>query len=653
MDFVGKREKRRAIAATFAYAFLIILGIVFVLMRGLENLQHIYVINITADIFGMLLGYVLYICYLIDAQKTGSNQKYFVALINVAFFGMFTDICAWLVDGIPSLRFWNLIDNMFYYMCAPIGACFLWFYVVFLLKAQGKLMSVLNRIVQAGLAAALFLRFISLFTGLYFTVDEAGVYHRGGDWYILSMFYANAVMVMTLVLAVIERKKLARYQIVALFLYVLAPLTVGTCTSLAYGLSIVFVVVMLVILLMYCMMNITQGRDKVIADRDLTVASAIQKNMLPRIFPPYPDRKEFDLYASMTPAKEVGGDFYDFFLVDDNHLALVIADVSGKGVPAALFMMVSKVLIKNRLQAGDSPGAAISNVNDTLANGNTNSMFVTVWCCVMEISTGKLTIVNAGHEHPAIRRKGGKYELSIYEHSTMVGMIEELPFDEHTITLNPGDSLFVYTDGVPEAQDIKGEMFENDRMLEVLNRDPNAGPEATLGAMMDEIVSFRGEALQFDDITMLCIRYNGGNMTETKELRLNASLDAVPEVLGFVDALLDEKECLPDVKVQLDIAVEELFVNICHYAYAPNTGEALIRVSFEEDPAAVSITFIDSGVAFDPVAKPDPDLSLSIEERPVGGLGIYMVKQSMDNMYYERKDGQNILTIRKLFAEKK
>ena len=513
MEFVGKKEKRRAIAAIFAYLFIIVISVVFLLMRGLETLKHIYVINITADLFGMTLGYVVYVCYLIDAQKTGSAQKFFVPMINVAFFGLFTDLCAWLVDGIPSLRYLNLLDNMFYYMCAPVGACFLWFYVVFLLKTQGKVMSILNRIVQVGLVISLFLRFISVFTGLYFTVDEAGVYSRGSDWYLLSMVYSNAVMIMTLVLAVVERKKLAVYQLVALFLYVLAPLTVGMCTNLAYGVSIVFVIVMLVILLMYCMMNVTQGRDKAIADRDLTVASAIQQNMLPRIFPPYPERKEFDLYASMTPAKEVGGDFYDFFLVDDNHLALVIADVSGKGVPAALFMMVSKVLIKNRLQAGDTPGDAISNVNDMLANGNTNSMFVTVWACVLEISTGRMKIVNAGHEHPAIRRRDGKYELSIYEHSPMVGMIEGLPFEEHEVTLAPGDSLFVYTDGVPEATDVKGKMFEPERMLEALNSDPDAGPENSINSVMDSIISFRGDAVQFDDITMLCIKYNGGDQS--------------------------------------------------------------------------------------------------------------------------------------------
>ncbi|MCR5687772.1 MAG: PP2C family protein-serine/threonine phosphatase [Lachnospiraceae bacterium] len=510
MEFVGKNEKRRALAASIAYAFLIILCGLFLWMRGLDTLTQPSVFNISADIYGMLVGYVLYICYLIDVEKTGSGNRYFVCLLNVAYFGMFTDACAWLLNGIPSLRIFNLIDNMFYYMCTPIGACFLWLYiVVYVLKLQGKLISVLNLIVKIGLGVALFIRFISLFTGLYFTVDEAGEYRRG-TFFPLSLVYSIAVMLLTLLVAFFERKKLETYKLVALAVYVLAPTTVGTLTAITYGISITFCTVMLIMLLMYCVLNITQGRAKAIADRDLTVASAIQQNMLPRIFPPYPERAEFDLYASMTPAKEVGGDFYDFFLVDDDHLALVIADVSGKGVPAALFMMVSKALIKNRLQAGDSPGVAISNVNDMLAHGNTNSMFVTVWCSVLEISTGRMTVVNAGHEHPAIRRSGGEYELSIYDHNPMVGMMEELPFDEHEVILQPGDNVFVYTDGVPEAQNMSGQMFEPEGMLKALNSAHDSGPEAIIGKVMDSIIAFRGDALQFDDITMLCIRYNGG-----------------------------------------------------------------------------------------------------------------------------------------------
>ncbi|MER2027494.1 MAG: SpoIIE family protein phosphatase, partial [Lachnospiraceae bacterium] len=183
---------------------------------------------------------------------------------------------------------------------------------------------------------------------------------------------------------------------------------------------------------------------------ELSMATDIQASQLPRLFPAFPNRPEFDVFASMTPAKEVGGDFYDFFLIDDDHIGLVMADVSGKGVPAALFMMVARVLIKSHLQNGESVGEALENVNDQLCESNEAELFVTVWAAIIQISTGKGTAANAGHEHPVLRRAGGQYELVTYRHSPAVATMEGMPYKEHSFELHPGDSLFVYTDGVAE-----------------------------------------------------------------------------------------------------------------------------------------------------------------------------------------------------------
>ena len=213
---------------------------------------------------------------------------------------------------------------------------------------------------------------------------------------------------------------------------------------------------------------------------ELNVARRIQADMLPSVFPAFPDHDDFDIFASMTPAKEVGGDFYDFFLVDDDHLAMVMADVSGKGVPAALFMVITKTLIKNRAQMGDSPAEILYHVNNQLCDGNESDMFVTVWLAILELSTGKGIAANAGHEHPVLCRKGGRYELVVYRHSMAVAAMEDIPFKEHGFELHPGDRLFVYTDGVPEATNINNELFGTERMLEVLNRDPDAAPEELL-----------------------------------------------------------------------------------------------------------------------------------------------------------------------------
>ena len=253
--------------------------------------------------------------------------------------------------------------------------------------------------------------------------------------------------------------------------------------------------------------HMTAEKERIGAE--LGVARQIQADILPRIFPPFPNRDDFDIYATMTPAKEVGGDFYDFFLVDDDHLALVIADVSGKGVPAALFMMISKALIKNRVMAGDSPALALSNVNEQLCEGNEAEQFVTVWLAVIELSTGRGVAANAGHEHPALRRAGGSYELVVYRHSPAVATLEGMRFREHEFQLNPGDSLFVYTDGVAEATDSHDELFGAERMLDALNANVSATPAELLPAVKRAIDAFVGEAPQFDDITMLNLQYFG------------------------------------------------------------------------------------------------------------------------------------------------
>lgn len=253
--------------------------------------------------------------------------------------------------------------------------------------------------------------------------------------------------------------------------------------------------------------DVTAAKERI--ETELHMATVIQSSQLPRLFPPFPARDEFDLYASMKPAREVGGDFYDFFMIDDDHLAMVMADVSGKGVPAALFMMVARVLIKSRLQSGESPANVLADVNAQLCENNDPGMFVTVWMAVLEISTGKGIAANAGHEHPALRHKGQAYELKVYKHSPAVAAMEDTQFREHTFEMVPGDSFFVYTDGVVEATNAENELFGNDRMLEALNRDPDAEPKQMLANVMDEIRGFVQDAEQFDDITMLCFRYNG------------------------------------------------------------------------------------------------------------------------------------------------
>ncbi len=260
--------------------------------------------------------------------------------------------------------------------------------------------------------------------------------------------------------------------------------------------------------------HVTAEKERISAELDM--ASKIQASQLPRLFPAFPNRREFSLFASMTPAKEVGGDFYDFFMVGTDHIALVMADVSGKGVPAALLMMVARVLIKSSLQNGKSPAEALESVNKQICESNDAGFFVTIWVAVLEISTGKGVASNAGHEHPVLRRAGGSYELVIYRHSMPVGTMEGIRFEQHEFHLNPGDSIFVYTDGVAEATNGDDELYGTERMLSALNSEPDAQPEQVLGNVMNDINGFVDGAEQFDDITMLCIRYMGPSVNSVQ-----------------------------------------------------------------------------------------------------------------------------------------
>ncbi len=242
---------------------------------------------------------------------------------------------------------------------------------------------------------------------------------------------------------------------------------------------------------------------------ELNIASQIQEQVLPKDLPDVPAKNAFHLHASMIPAREVGGDFYDFFLTGQDQLALVIGDVSDKGVPAALFMMIAKTLIRNFAKVENSPAQIISNVNDQLCENNESGYFVTVWFALIDLTTGQGTAVNAGHEKPAVCRAGDSYELIYNRHCLPLGCVQGLKYREQTFQMNPGDQLFVYTDGVPEAVNQGNEQFGTDRMLEVLNRNKNVRPEEILSRMKSEIDAFVGDVPQFDDTTMLCFQYKG------------------------------------------------------------------------------------------------------------------------------------------------
>lgn len=249
-------------------------------------------------------------------------------------------------------------------------------------------------------------------------------------------------------------------------------------------------------------------------ESELDMAKRIQLSMMPSVFPPYPDRNEFEIYASVEPAREVGGDFYDFFLIDKDHLCMVMADVSGKGVPAALFMMGSKIVIKNSAMLVNSPAKILTRANESICENNDQDMFLTVWLGILELSTGKLVAANAGHEYPALMRAGEKFEIIKSKHGFVIGGFEDAIYMDYELQLEPGDKLFLYTDGLPEATNGDNEMLGIDGMLDALNENCESHPEVILNGVKNAVDGFVKEAEQFDDLTMMCIEYKGGCESE-------------------------------------------------------------------------------------------------------------------------------------------
>ena len=258
--------------------------------------------------------------------------------------------------------------------------------------------------------------------------------------------------------------------------------------------------------------QITAEKERI--NTELTLATKIQADMLPHVFPAFPERKEFELFANMDPAKVVGGDFFDFFLVDNDHLCITIADVSGKGIPAALFMMASKILLKNNAMTGKGPAEILTDVNAAICANNREQMFVTIWLGILEISTGRLTAANAGHEYPVLMRAGKDFELYRDKHGFVIGGMEGAEYSQYELQLNPGDKLFLYTDGVTEATDANKELFGSGRMIAVLNERKDTSPTQMLEGVRRAVDDFVKEAEQFDDLTMLCLAYKGPDAAE-------------------------------------------------------------------------------------------------------------------------------------------
>lgn len=379
-------------------------------------------------------------------------------------------------------------------------------------------------------------------------------------------------------------------------------------------------------------------------DKELEYAKQIQLSALAS---DYPDTESYSIYAQMIAAKEVGGDFYDFYSLDDNTVLFLAADVSGKGIPAAMFMMTAKTIIRDLAERELSVDEIFTIANEKLCENNESGMFVTAWMGKIDLSTGVLSFANAGHNPPIIVHANGECEYLKSRTGFVLAGMEGMKYRANEMTLNKGDRIFLYTDGVTEATDETESLYGEERLLTYIEKNKTLKAEALLSGLKEDIDLFAGEAPQFDDITMLVFDYKKKEGAAVKEKIFSARKDALPEVMAFTEQCLESFGCAMKNQVAICIAVEEIFVNIASYAYGEGSGEACLSFGFDEAERLMTLEVKDEGIPFNPLQKAEPDITLSADEREIGGLGIFITKKTMDTVSYRYENGKNILTMTK------
>lgn len=390
------------------------------------------------------------------------------------------------------------------------------------------------------------------------------------------------------------------------------------------------------------MRDITVSKNRI--EDELKVARGIQMSMLPKLLPPYPERSDMDMSAIIVPAKEVGGDLYDFF-VRNEKMFFCIGDVSGKGVPASLVMAVTRSLFRTVAAHEISPQRIVTTMNESMSATNESNMFVTLFCGVLDLQSGHLRYCNAGHNAPYLVKADGPVQLSV-EPNLPLAVLENTPYSEQEMDLTTGEGLFLYTDGLNEAEDSSLVQFGEKRLEKALNSILSARDQVKV--MTDAVKIFVGGAPQSDDLTILYIKYMNNVDVETAErhLILHNDIQQIPQLADFVESVADLARLDVGTTMSLNLALEEAVSNVIMYAY-PEGSDGLVDIEAIIRKDMLRFIISDNGIAFDPTAAPDADVNLDLEDRPIGGLGIFLVKSIMDTVSYQRSDGKNILTMTK------
>jgi len=376
-------------------------------------------------------------------------------------------------------------------------------------------------------------------------------------------------------------------------------------------------------------------------ESELQIGRNIQMSMIPNTFPPFPERHDIDLAACLIPAKEVGGDLYDFYIRDDK-LFFCIGDVSGKGVPASLVMAVTRSLFRTVSVHEKSPQRIVMSMNEAMSDMNESNMFVTLFCGILDLQTGHLRYCNAGHNPPLVL-SDEIHALEVLPNLPL-GIMADMSFQEQESDLKFDDTLFLFTDGLNEAENAEFEQFTEKRLEAVLQQHRDA--RGHLDAMKQAVSEFVGEAPQSDDLTMLVIHYMNNNYQKSSErhLILHNDIQQIPQLADFIETIASEANLDQGLAMSLNLALEEAVTNVIEYAY-PEGSDGLVDIEAVIREGQLDFIISDSGKPFDPTAKPEVDITAGVEERPIGGLGIHLVRHIMDSVSYMREDGKNYLTM--------
>ena len=392
----------------------------------------------------------------------------------------------------------------------------------------------------------------------------------------------------------------------------------------------------------------TTTREKGRIESELNIASKIQMSLIPKIFPPYPDRDDIDVYGSLIPAKAVGGDLYDFFLRDEKFF-FCVGDVSGKGVPASLVMAITRSLLRIVASQESRPDRIVTSLNNSMSEMNESNMFVTLFVGVLDLPTGRFRYCNAGHNAPVIIDGSDKSVAMLdVKPNLPIAILQGMKFEMQETIINPGTCLFMYTDGLTEAENKAKDLFGDDRMLAELTKTKDQSSKEQITRMLEAVHTFVDGAEQSDDLTMIAVKYKR-KQRDTKfyrKITLHNDIRETPRIADFMDDIVGETGIDMALSASLNLALEEAVVNVMNYAYPEGqTGNIVLEAYANEERLKFVIS--DNGVPFDPTTTAEPDVAASIEDRSIGGLGIFLVRHLMDSVNYERVGGENILTLRK------